>query len=66
MAIFVELTYDQRDKITIENLKEHRNGLLKDLKEYYIGTGEMRSIDTAHNAATIAAIDLVLREFTPT
>lgn len=66
MAIFVELTYDQRDKITIENLKEHRDGLLKDLKETIIGTGEMRSIDTAHNAAKIAAIDLVLREFTPT
>ena len=66
MAIFVELTYDQRDKITIENLKEHRDGLLKDLKEHYIGAGEMRSIDVSHNAATIAAIDLVLREFIPT
>ena len=63
MAIFVELTYNQRDLITVENLKEHRDGLLKDLKEHYI---DMHSIDTAHHAATIAAIDLVLREFTPT
>jgi len=66
MALFVELTYPQRDEITVENLKEYRDGLSKDLKEYYIGTGKMRSIDTAHHAAIIAAIDLVLKEFTPT
>jgi hypothetical protein len=58
----LQLSYEAADQITVCLLKDHREYLKKELKQFEEG-GYLHPEDVANNIKLVAAMDLILKYF---